>query len=218
MLKTSTDNVPGKQITEVLGVVFGNVLYSVSQSQDSATHEQLHKNAVTDSMDRLDKEAAALGADAIVGVSVSFSALGTIDQVAVTATGTAVRFPHSGEDQEKVAQQKAEQAQLDLEAANRRREEEQANSRRAMEEAQNMATQAAAAAAAPAAASDANVSALETSLINLLLKHPDGMDGVSISKKIPRIYYSPAEVSSALKHLVELNLLYKDEFGVFKVN
>ena len=217
MLKTSTDNVPGKQITEVLGVVFGNVLYSVSQSQDSATHEQLHKNAVTDSMDRLDKEAAALGADAIVGVSVSFSALGTIDQVAVTATGTAVRFPHSGEDQEKVAAQKAEQAQLDLEAANRRREEEQANSRRAMEEAQNMATQAAAA-AAPAAAADANVSALETSLINLLLKHPDGMDGVSISKKIPRIYYSPAEVSSALKHLVELNLLYKDEFGVFKVN
>ena len=218
MLKTSTDNVPGKQITEVLGVVFGNVLYSVSQSQDSATHEQLHKNAVTDSMDRLDKEAAALGADAIVGVSVSFSALGTIDQVAVTATGTAVRFPHSGEDQEKVAQQKAEQAQLDLEAANRRREEEQANSRRAMEEAQNVAATQAATAAAPAAASDANVSALETSLINLLLKHPDGMDGVSISKKIPRIYYSPAEVSSALKHLVELNLLYKDEFGVFKVN
>jgi len=217
MLKTSTDSVPGKQITEVLGVVFGNVLYSVSQSQDSATHEQLHKNAVTDSMDRLDKEAAALGADAIVGVSVSFSALGTIDQVAVTATGTAVRFPHSGEDQEKVAQQKAEQAQLDLEAANRRREEEHANSRRAMEEAQNVATQAAAA-AAPAAAADANVSALETSLINLLLKHPDGMDGVSISKKIPRIYYSPAEVSSALKHLVELNLLNKDEFGVFKVN
>ena len=217
MLKTSTDSVPGKQITEVLGVVFGNVLYSVSQSQDSATHEQLHKNAVTDSMDRLDKEAAALGADAIVGVSVSFSALGTIDQVAVTATGTAVRFPHSGEDQEKVAAQKAEQAQLDLEAANRRREEEQANSRRAMEEVQNTATQAAAV-AAPAAAADANVSALETSLINLLLKHPDGMDGVSISKKIPRIYYSPAEVSSALKHLVELNLLYKDEFGVFKVN
>jgi len=218
MLKTSTDSVPGKQITEVLGVVFGNVLYSVSQSQDSATHEQLHKNAVTDSMDRLDKEAAALGADAIVGVSVSFSALGTIDQVAVTATGTAVRFPHSGEDQEKVAAQKAEQAQLDLEAANRRREEEQANSRRAMEEAQNMAATQVATAAAPAAASDANVSALETSLINLLLKHPDGMDGVSISKKIPRIYYSPAEVSSALKHLVELNLLYKDEFGVFKVN
>ncbi len=218
MLRTSTDNVPGKQIAEVLGVVFGNVLYSVGQAQDAATFEKLHKDAVTDALDRLDKEAAALGADAVIGVNISFSELSTAQQVVVTATGTAVRFPKSGEAQEQAAQQKAEQAQLDLEAANRRREEEQANSRRALEEAQNMVAKASAAAAPASPAADQNVSALETSLINLLLKHPDGMDGVSISKKIPRIYYSPAEVSAALKHLVEINLLYKDEFGVFKVS
>ena len=110
-----------------------------------------------------------------------------------------------------MVQSAQEQAKLDLESAARRREEEeQARNQKALEEAK----------AKVAASSNAggNVSALETSLINLLLKHPDGMDGVGISKKIPRIYYSPAEVSSALKHLVEISLLDKDEFGVFKVN
>ncbi|MBR6328229.1 MAG: YbjQ family protein [Lachnospiraceae bacterium] len=214
MIKTTTETIPGKQISEVIGVVFGNDLYSVEglMSGGLASHEKLYKDALNNAFENLEKEALAAGADAVIGVHSNITAPAGLSHVVVNVTGTAVKLIYSAEEQEQMAQSAAAQAKQDLEAAARRREEEeQARSQRVLADAQ-------AKAATAGGADGGNVSALETSLINLLLKHPDGMDGVGISKKIPRIYYSPAEVSSALKHLVEISLLDKDEFGVFTVN
>jgi uncharacterized protein YbjQ (UPF0145 family) len=214
MIKTTTESIPGKQISEVIGVVFGNDLYSVEGlvSGGLSSHEKLYKDALNNAFENLEKEALAKGADAVIGVHSNITAPAGLTHVVVNVTGTAVKLVYSAQEQAQMAASRAEQAKADLEAAARKREEEeQARSKKVLEEAQVMASKA-------SGNEGANVSALETSLINLLLKHPDGMDGVGISKKIPRIYYSPAEVSSALKHLVEISLLDKDEFGVFKVS
>jgi len=213
MIKTTTESIPGKEVSEIIGVVFGNDLYSVEGlvSGGLQSHEKLYKDALKNAFDNLEKEALAMGADAVIGVHSNITAPAGLSHVVVNVMGTAVKLVYSAEEQAQMAQSAQEQVRLDLESAARRREEEeQARNQKALEEAK--------AKVAASGSAGGNVSALETSLINLLLKHPDGMDGVGISKKIPRIYYSPAEVSSALKHLVEISLLDKDEFGVFKVN
>jgi|GEM_PF-6822085 len=214
MIVTTTQSVPGKTVKEIIGVVSGSAIYSLDGSM---SQEDLYNDAFKRAIGNLEKEAGLIDVDSVIGITTAVTAIGA-NQIMVTVTGTAVAIGLSEVEKVATEQKRVEVAEKRQQAV----EEEQARvAAEAAPEPAPIPVVAAAPGVAPVpangAAADTQVSALETNLLNLLAKHPDGMDGVGISKKIPRIYYSPAEVSSALKHLVEISKLQKDEFGVFRV-
>lgn len=209
MIVTTTQTVPGKSVKEIIGVVSGSAIYTLDGTKSS---EDMYNDAFKRAIGNLEKEAAIIDVDSVIGICTAVTSIGQ-GQIMVTVTGTAVAVGLSEDEKVVAEQKKAEVEEKRVQAA----ADEQARVAAAAPAPAPVAAAVAPAAPAAAPAADTPISALETNLINLLLKHPDGMDGVGISKKIPRIYYSPAEVSSALKHLVELSKLQKDEFGVFRV-
>lgn len=208
MLLTTTESVPGKSVQEIIGVVSGCAVYMMD---GSSAPEELYNDAVKRAIANLEKEAGLIDVDSVIGMHTSVTALGA-NQVIVTVTGTAVALGLSDEERSENEQKKNK-----IEEMRRERQEEE-QERLSADEAPEESSQVAASVSTPVAADSTEETALETNLINLLLKHPDGMDGVGISKKIPRIYYSPSEVSSALKSLCEKSKLIKDEFGVFRIS
>jgi len=84
MIVTTSHNVEGKSITSYLGIVTGGQLFALSVGKKGA--HKVWNSAVTDVIDLLKKEAAALNADAII--SVRFNN----DDARVMATGTAVKL------------------------------------------------------------------------------------------------------------------------------
>lgn len=103
MIVTTTPSVEGAQIVEYRGVVFGEVIAGVNFAKDfvaglsnffggrSTTYEEELVGARTAAMQEMEQRAAALGANAVVGVDVDYEVLGADNgMLMVTASGTAV--------------------------------------------------------------------------------------------------------------------------------
>ncbi|HJF55373.1 MAG TPA: putative heavy metal-binding protein [Anaerotruncus colihominis] len=105
MIMTTTPLIEGRRITEYKGVVFGEVIAGVDFVKDftaglsnffggrSNTYEQELMQARQTALKELSDRAAALGADAVVGIDIDYETLGSNNgMLMVTASGTAVRI------------------------------------------------------------------------------------------------------------------------------
>ena len=105
MIVTTTPNVEGKQIVEYKQVVFGEVIAGANFMRDffagitdviggrSSVYERRISRARQDALkelEELEEKAHALGANAIVGVEVNYTTVGTKSMFMVIASGTAV--------------------------------------------------------------------------------------------------------------------------------
>ena len=105
MIVTTTACIEGHQIIEYRGVVFGEVITGVNVLTDfaagmrnffggrSAAYEEELVNARQQALDELAQRAAAVGANAVVGVDIDYEVLGSDNgMLMVTASGTAVLY------------------------------------------------------------------------------------------------------------------------------
>lgn len=105
MIITTTNTVDGYKITGYYGIVFGEVITGINMLKDigaglrnifggrSQGYEDELLNARNEALAELEQRAAALGADAVVGVDLDYEVLGTgNDMLMVTASGTAVKL------------------------------------------------------------------------------------------------------------------------------
>lgn len=103
MIITTTVQIEGHSIKEYKGIVFGEVVEGRNFVKDffsnirdivggrSSSYESSLTSAREASLKEMEKRAKSLGANAIVGVSVSYETLGeTNGMLMVTCTGTAV--------------------------------------------------------------------------------------------------------------------------------
>ena len=103
MISTTTTNIEGKRIVEYRGIVFGEVISGVNFVRDIAasfsnffggrsnSYEQELVQARENALREMEERAAALGANAVVGVDIDYEVLGTDNgMLMVTASGTAV--------------------------------------------------------------------------------------------------------------------------------
>jgi uncharacterized protein YbjQ (UPF0145 family) len=103
MIVTTTPSVEGKKIVEYKGIVFGEVISGVDFIKDfaagltnffggrSKSYENELIEARVHALEELRSRAAALGANAVVGVDVDYEVLGQGgNMLMVTASGTAV--------------------------------------------------------------------------------------------------------------------------------
>lgn len=105
MIITTTPSIEGRQITDYLGVVFGEVISGVDFIKDfaaglsnffggrSGTYEEELIHSREQAVQEMEQRARALGADAVVGVDIDYEVLGSNNgMLMVTASGTAVRY------------------------------------------------------------------------------------------------------------------------------
>ena len=103
MITTTTNSIEGKKITEYKGIVFGEVISGVNVIKDfsagirnffggrSATYEDELLKAREAALEEMNQRAAAMGANAVVGVDIDYEVLGTDNGLLmVPASGTAV--------------------------------------------------------------------------------------------------------------------------------
>ena len=103
MIITTTPSIEGKQIDTYLGIVFGEVISGVDFIKDfaaglsnffggrSGAYEEELIRARQQAIEEMTRRAAALGANAIVGVDIDYEILGSNNgMLMVTASGTAV--------------------------------------------------------------------------------------------------------------------------------
>jgi uncharacterized protein YbjQ (UPF0145 family) len=87
MLTTTTESVEGRTITQYLGIVSGDAVMGTNIFRDmfagirnivggrSGSYEKELRTAKIAALEALEEEAAALGADAIVGVDLDYEAI-----------------------------------------------------------------------------------------------------------------------------------------------
>ena len=105
MILSTTPTLEGKQITEYLGVVFGEVVSGVDFVKDfaaglsnffggrSGSYEDELISARENAMREMEKRADQLGANAVVGIDIDYEVLGSNNgMLMVTASGTAVKY------------------------------------------------------------------------------------------------------------------------------
>lgn len=103
MLTTTTPSIEGKRIKEYRGIVFGEVISGVNFAKDiaasfsnffggrSGSYEEELVRARKNALKEMEQRAAALGANAVVGVDIDYEVLGSDNgMLMVTASGTAV--------------------------------------------------------------------------------------------------------------------------------
>ncbi len=103
MISTTTTSIEGKRIVEYRGIVFGEVISGVNFVRDIAasfsnffggrsnSYEQELVQARESALREMEERAAALGANAVVGVDIDYEVLGADNgMLMVTASGTAV--------------------------------------------------------------------------------------------------------------------------------
>ena len=103
MILTTTPSVEGRQIMEYKGIVFGEVVSGVNFVRDiaatftnflggrSGSYEEELVTARQNALREMEQRAAALGANAVVGVDIDYEVLGADNgMLMVTASGTAV--------------------------------------------------------------------------------------------------------------------------------
>ena len=105
MIITTTTNIEGRKITEYLGVCSGEAVVGANIFRDlfasvrdivggrSGSYEKVLAAARQMALDHVESQAAALGADALVGVDLDYEVLGDKgSMLMVVASGTAVRL------------------------------------------------------------------------------------------------------------------------------
>jgi uncharacterized protein YbjQ (UPF0145 family) len=105
MILTTTPTVEGRKATHYLGIVSGETIMGANMLRDffagitdmiggrSGTYEQVLENGREQAMAELTAAAKKLGADAVVGISIHYSALGASESMLMVAvSGTAVRL------------------------------------------------------------------------------------------------------------------------------
>ena len=103
MVTTTTPSVEGKRIIEYKGIVFGEVISGVNFIKDiaasfsnffggrSESYEKELIQARENAIQEMENRAAAMGANAVVGVDIDYEILGADNgMLMVTASGTAV--------------------------------------------------------------------------------------------------------------------------------
>jgi uncharacterized protein YbjQ (UPF0145 family) len=103
MLVTTTPNIEGRRITKYCGVVAGEAILGANVFKDvfagirdlvggrSATYERELQQARDIAIEELQQRAAALGANAVIGVDLDYEVLGQANgMLMVSASGTAV--------------------------------------------------------------------------------------------------------------------------------
>ena len=103
MISTTPPSIEGKNIVEYKGIVFGEVVAGVNVIKDmvaglanvfggrSTTYEDELINARQQAVREMEQRAAAMGANAVVGVDIDYEVLGADNgMLMVTASGTAV--------------------------------------------------------------------------------------------------------------------------------
>ena len=103
MIVTTTNNIEGKQIVEYKGIVFGEVIAGVDFVKDfvaglsnffggrSNTYEEEMMRARESAMQEMKQRAAALGADAVIGIDVDYEVhVSNNGMLMVNVSGTAV--------------------------------------------------------------------------------------------------------------------------------
>ena len=103
MVTTRTPSVEGKRIVEYKGIVFGEVVSGVNFVRDiaasfsnffggrSGSYEEELIQARQSAIREMEQRAAALGANAVVGVDIDYEVLGADNgMLMVTASGTVV--------------------------------------------------------------------------------------------------------------------------------
>ena len=102
MMVTTTENIPNKNITEVLGVVFGSCVQTKHFGKDlraagrniiggeSKAYTELMEEARRTAMQRMIEDATKLGADAVIGMRYA-TAQTMVGAAEIISFGTAVK-------------------------------------------------------------------------------------------------------------------------------
>ncbi|MCW9040428.1 MAG: YbjQ family protein [Rhodospirillales bacterium] len=106
MIVTTTDGIDGRKVTAYLGVVSGEAILGANIFKDflasvrdivggrSGSYEKVVKDAKNEAMKDMEKEAAELGADAILAVDLDYEVIGGDEKtmLMVSVNGTAVKL------------------------------------------------------------------------------------------------------------------------------
>ena len=105
MLVVTTDSIEGRPVKKTLGIVTGEAILGANIFRDilasirdivggrSGAWEEVMQQARKEALLEMQSHAAQLGADAVIGVQLTFNALGASDSMLmVTASGTAVKL------------------------------------------------------------------------------------------------------------------------------
>ncbi|KAB7646597.1 heavy metal-binding domain-containing protein [Polymorphobacter fuscus] len=105
MIVTTTPTVEGRMATEYLGLVTGEAIMGANIFRDmfagirdivggrAGAYENVLRGGRDQAISELIEEAQALGADAVIGVAFSYSAIGASDSMLMVAvSGTAVKL------------------------------------------------------------------------------------------------------------------------------
>lgn len=105
MITTTTSNIEGRSISQYLGLVSGEAVMGANIFRDffagirdivggrSGSYENVLRGGRDQALSEIIEDAAKLGADAIVGISIDYEAIGASDSMMmVVVTGTAVKL------------------------------------------------------------------------------------------------------------------------------
>jgi uncharacterized protein YbjQ (UPF0145 family) len=105
MIVTTTPTIDGRTVHAYLGVVSGEAIMGANIFRDflagirdivggrAGAWEKVMQDAREEALKEMQEHAARLGADAVIGVQLSFNALGASDSMLmVAASGTAVKL------------------------------------------------------------------------------------------------------------------------------
>lgn len=105
MIITTTQSIEGREISEYMGIVFGEVVSGVNFLKDlgaglrdifggrSAGYEDELMRAREEALEEIEERARRIGADAVVGCKMDYEVLGQNgSMLMVTVSGTAVRL------------------------------------------------------------------------------------------------------------------------------
>ena len=103
MIVTTTHDVQGKTVHEYMGIVVGETIVATNIFRDigaafrdvvggrSGSYEKKMNEARETAINEMTERAAALGADAVIGVDIDYETVGN-NMMMVSASGTAVRL------------------------------------------------------------------------------------------------------------------------------
>lgn len=103
MIITTTNNVEGHNVLEYMGIVSGEAIIGANVFRDffasirdivggrAASYEEVLREAKDSALREMEEKAAALGANAVIGVDLDYETVGG-SMLMVTSAGTAVRI------------------------------------------------------------------------------------------------------------------------------
>ena len=105
MIITTTNNVEGHNVLEYMGIVSGEAIIGANVFRDffasirdivggrAASYEEVLREAKDSALREMEEKAAALGANAVIGVDLDYETVGgSGSMLMVTSAGTAVRI------------------------------------------------------------------------------------------------------------------------------